>query len=238
MDRAVRPRGPGASGAGRLAADRAAARIDLAAVEGSLRRVQRDFARINERLRSHRDPMDDRVVDNLLAGYAFVDALVAEGVDVFAMGQLKHWLELNTLVLCGTSVARRAEYARHLAATERRFYDTPAAGIQDVVEWHARHRGESAWIRAAGVYVRILGKPQLFIEDNHRTGSLVMSYLLLRDGHPPFVLSVDNASAYFDPSTVLSDSRKGSAAMLLRSPWLRRRLAALLRVHADARYLR
>ena len=238
MERAVRPAGPGAGGTGRLAAERAAVRIDLAAVEASLRRVQREFARINERLRSRPDLLDDRVVDNLLAGYALVDALVADGVDLFAMGQLKHWLELNTLVLCGTSAARRGEYAGHLAATERRFYDTPAAGIQDVVEWHARHRGESAWSRAAGVYVRILGKPQLFIEGNHRTGSLVMSYLLLRDGHPPFVLSVDNAAAYFAPSSVLRDSRKGSAAMLLRSPWLRRRLAALLRANADLRYLR
>jgi hypothetical protein len=52
------------------------------------------------------------------------------------------------------------------------------------------------------------------------------------------VLSVDNAAAYFGPSSVLSDSRKGSAAMLLRSPWLRRRLAALLRANADPRYLR
>ena len=238
MARAVRPTGPGASGAGRPAGERIPARIDLGAVEGSLRRVQREFARINERLRSRRDPMDDRVVDNLLAGYALVDALAADRVDLFAMGQLRHWLELNTLVLCGTSAARRAEYASHLAATERRFYDTPAAGIQDVVEWHARHRGESAWSRAAGVYVRILGKPQLFIEGNHRTGSLVMSYLLLRAGHPPFVLSVDNAAAYFDPSSVLSDSRKGSAAMLVRSPWLRRRLATLLQAHANPRYLR
>ena len=42
----------------------------------------------------------------MLAGYAFVDTLVADGVDVFALGQLKHLLELNALVLCGASEAR------------------------------------------------------------------------------------------------------------------------------------
>ncbi len=64
-----------------------------------------------------------------------------------------------------------------------------------------------------------------------------MSYLLVRDGHPPFVLSVDNAPACFDPSSLLSDTRKGSPRMLLRSHWIRSRLAALLRAHAEPRYL-
>ncbi len=37
------------------------------------------FVGINQRLAAHRDPLDDRVVDNMLAGYAFVDTLVADG---------------------------------------------------------------------------------------------------------------------------------------------------------------
>ena len=61
----------------------------------------------------------------MLAGYAFVDALVAEGVDVLALGNSKHLLELNTLVLCGTDPARRELYARHIEATEHRFYEEP-----------------------------------------------------------------------------------------------------------------
>src|SRR5262249_55321038 len=147
-------------------------RLDLSAIEASLRGVQRHFDRINRRLPAPRDPLSDAVVRNMIAGYAAVDTLVNDGVDVFAMGQLQHLLELNALVLCGTSPTRRAEYAEHRAATERRFYEQREGGIGDLVEWEARHRRESVWMHAAGVYIRALSKPQLFIEGNHRTGAL------------------------------------------------------------------
>jgi hypothetical protein len=199
--------------------------------------VQREFASINAHLSSRRESMSDRVVENMLTGYALVDALLTAGVDVFAMGNHKHLLELNTIVLCGTDPARREQYTRHLEATERRFYEERAGGIQDVVEWYARHRHESAWKRAAGAYVRVLSKPQLFVEGNHRTGALLMSYILMGDGQPPFVLSPENAAAYFDPSTVIRNTEKKSAAMLLRSPGIKRRLARLLLDHADRRHL-
>jgi hypothetical protein len=174
----------------------------------------------------------------MLAGYAYVDELVAAGTDVFALGNLKHLLELNTLVLYGASTARRADHAGHLAANERRFYEERAAGVRDVVEWYARNAGESPWDRAAGVYVRMLSTPQLFIEGNHRTGALVMSYVLLRDGRPPFVLSAANAAAYFAPSTVIRHIHKNGPVALFRVPGIRRRLAAFLQAHADPRHVR
>jgi hypothetical protein len=92
-------------------------------VAAALRRVQRDFDAINARLRARREPMSDRVVENMVSGYATVDRLLAAGVDVFAMGSLHHVRELNTVVLCGTDPARREQYARHREATERRFYE-------------------------------------------------------------------------------------------------------------------
>jgi len=202
-----------------------------------LRRTQREFDAINARLGAQREPMSDRVVENVLGGYAFIDDLVAAGVDVFAMGNLKHLLELNTIVLCGTDRARREQYARHREATERRFYEEPDGGIQDLVEWYAAHRGDPVWHRAAGAFVRTLSKPQLFVEGNHRTATLVMSYILLVDGLPPFVLSPENAVAYFEPSTVLRDTDKKSAAALFRLPGLTRSLARLLAEHADRQYL-
>jgi hypothetical protein len=212
-------------------------RLDLAAIEASLREVQAQFAGLNQRLAAHRDPFDDRVVDNMLAGYAFVDTLVAAGADVFALGQLRHLLELNALVLCGSSEARRAAHAGHRVATERRFYDERNGGIQDIVEWHTGHADEPAPSRAAGVYVRMLSTPQLFIEGNHRTGVLVMSHVLVSAGLAPFVLSVGNARAYFEVSTALRHIHKNGPAALFRLPGLRRRLAALLRDHDDPKYL-
>ena len=97
-----------------------------------------------------------------------------------------------------------------------------------MVEWHAGHADEPAWSRAAGVYVRMLSTPQLFIEGNHRTGVLVMSQILMSAGRPPFVLSAANARAYFEASTALRNTHKNSPVALFRLPGIRRRLAALL----------
>ncbi|HSO41547.1 MAG TPA: hypothetical protein VLR47_01670, partial [Rhodospirillales bacterium] len=187
-----------------------AGRIDLAAVEASLRDLQAGFPWLNEGLESPRDRLDDEVILNLLAGYAYIDRAVAAGIDFIALGNLKHLLELNTIVLCGEEPSARRLNARHIAATERHFWDESRGGVRDIVEWHDRHRNETVWQRAAGVYIRILSEPQLYIEGNHRTGALVMSYLLVRDGKPPFVLTSETARGYFDPSTLITKTRKSS----------------------------
>ena len=209
-----------------------AARLDLPAIEVSLRRVQVAPAVTG----GARDPLDERVLDNLLAGYARVDELVAGSVDVLAMGRLKHLLDLNSLVLCGASQERRVAYARHLEATERRFYGEGADGVGEVVEWAAAHQDDPPRERAAGVYVMMLSRPQLFIEGNHRTGALVMSCLLARAGLPPFVLSPESAAAYFDVSTCIRDTAKTGAARF-RLGALQTRLAALLGEHIDPRHV-
>lgn len=184
-----------------------------------------------------RDPLDDRVIDNMIEGYAFVDSLVADGIDLFALGSSKHLLELNTLVLCGSNAARREAYARHIAASTARFYEERRGGVRDLVEWYARHAESPPWSRAAGAYVRILSRPQLYIEGNHRAGALLMSYILVRDDQPPFVLTPENARAYFDPSTLIRDTEKNGPVTLLRLSGVRKRLAALLREHGDPRHL-
>lgn len=211
--------------------------LNLPAIESSLRRVQREFESINRRLSWQRDPMSDMVVENLLAGYTFVDVLINWDIDVFSMGKHKYLLELNNIVLCGPDQTLRAEFAQHLKATENRFYEEPEGGIEDIVEWRARHLHESVWKLAAGIYVRALGKPQLFIEGNHRTGALLASYVLLRTGKPPFVLTVENAVAYFDPSTVIRNTRKIGPIALFRLPGINKRFARFLEEQADPGYL-
>jgi hypothetical protein len=211
--------------------------LDLGAIEASLRDLQMKFPRVNQLLESRRDSMDETMVANMVVGYAFVDSLIAQRIDPFAMGHLKALLEINALVLCGPDERRRALAKSHLAATERRFYEQDGGGIRDVVEWCELHRGECPWKRAAGVYVRILSEPELFIEGNHRSGALVMSYILASQGHPPFVLTAQNAKAYFDPSTLIMKTRKKSIAMLYRMPQIKRRLANFLKEEADPKYL-
>jgi len=212
-------------------------RLDLARIECSLEAVQRDFAAINRTLDAQRDPITDEVRENMMAGYCRVDAFLEEGVDLFELGNSGHLLELNTLVLCGTDVAKRKLYAQHISATEKRFYEKPGGGIGPLMEWLQKHRGDDVWHRAAGVYTQIISRPELYIEGNHRTGVLIASYLLAREGQPPFVLSGTNAKAYFAPSSLVKATRRDGIGMLVRLPRLRRRLAQLLKDTADAAYL-
>ncbi|RUQ29532.1 MAG: hypothetical protein EKK68_12325 [Candidatus Competibacteraceae bacterium] len=212
--------------------------LNLVAIASSLHQVQREFKTINPQLSGQREPMDDAVIENLLGGYRFVDALLDADIDVFSMGRHHYLLELNNIVLCGSDQNRRAEFAQHIAATERRFYGEPeGGGIGDIVEWRSNHLSESAWKLAAGIYVRALSRPQLFIEGNHRTGALIASYVLLRSGKPPFVLTVENALAYFDPSMVIRNTDKLGPIALLRLPGIRNRFARFLEEQADPRYL-
>ena len=216
---------------------RARDRLNLDAIESSLRAVQRVFPEINAHLQTVREPLSDEVITNLMAGYAFIDAAIADGLNLFALGNLKYLLELNRLVLCGTDSRKLKDYANHIDATEQHFYGHTEGSIGSIIEWHAGHKHRSPWRRAAGVYIRILSEPQLYIEGNHRCGALIMSYLLAREGKPPFVLTVDNAKAYLDPSMLIKATRKTSFALLFKLPHLAQSFAQFLKEQADYRYL-
>lgn len=144
---------------------------------------------------------------------------------------------LNVLVLCGVDKVKREDCAQHMKLAEKRFYERRAGGIGDLMDWLRLHKGDDVWKRAAGAYIHILSQPQLYIEGNHRTGALVMSYMLARKGRPPFVLSVENAKAFFDPSTLVKGTKKHSVSMLIRLPKLKKKFARLLKESAYTRFL-
>lgn len=212
-----------------------ARRLDLERIRDALLAVGESFPQIERRLGSRRDPLTPVVVENMVVGYALVERLVSGNIDIFAMGQHRHMLELNRLALCGAG--DECEYAGHVAATECRFYEERFAGVEDVVEWYRLHDQQSLWDRAAGVYIRAVSMPQLFIEGNQRTGALLMSYVLMRAGEPPFVLTVRNAADLFRQSAVIRAMRKNSFTELIRAPGLQRRLARFLRRESGAPFV-
>ena len=203
-------------------------RLDLAAIEGALREVQGRFVELSMQFTEPRDPFTDEVLQNVLQGYALIDEYVAQDVDLFHLQHLNLMLEINATVLCGKDPARRIEFTQHLEATEAHFFNNVEGGIKDLYNWYCAYRSESVWKRAAGVYVRVLSKPQLFIEGNHRSGSLIVSYLLMRAGLPPFVLTLDNAKGYFNPSSVIRNSAKHGVKSLYELPKIKKKYAAFL----------
>ena len=89
----------------------------------------------------------------------------------------------------------------------------------------------------AGVFTRVLSQPQLYLEGNHRTGTLLMGYLLAREGKPPFVFTVDNARHFFEPASLVKKRKKHGMDTLLRLPKMIKRLARLLGEQADDGFL-
>jgi len=178
--------------------------LDLDRIESSLHEVQHEFTALNERLLMRREPLTDQIINNLIAGYAYVDQLLQTDVEIFSEKGLDHILELNHIVLCGQNASVRLEFGSHLLETRRQF----AEGIDAIAAWYDRKRHKSAYRRAAGVYVLLVSQPQLFLEGNHRTGALTASYILGQEGLPPFVLTPQNAEAYFNPSTLIKYRHK------------------------------
>jgi hypothetical protein len=213
-------------------------RLNLKAIERSLREVQREFPKINEVLQSRRDSMTEEVFQNMMAGYAFVNWAVSDDTDLLDPRYVAGLLELNHIVLCGRDPNERREHRKHIQATTQRFYEQEEFNIESVVRWYRDHKHESPWKRAAGIYVRILSQPQLYIEGNHRTGALIMSYVLTRDGKAPFVLTVGNAKAYFDPSTLIKETQKSSTTLLMKLPRMKKRFAHFLESQENPYYLK
>jgi Fic family protein len=173
--------------------------IDIGYVKASLLDVQNNFDEINDALDMRRESMSDEIVANMIAGYEYVNAILKKDINLLERKGLHHFLELNNIILCGTRLERRKNYRQHILANTARFYDRHEFSISDLRRWAEKHRDDSPWKQAAGLYILQISWPQLFAEGNHRTGALLMSSILVRHGKPPFVLSVENAKGYFDP---------------------------------------
>ncbi len=180
-------------------------RLDLCEIDEALREVERDWPRIDlelQRLRiGRKDPFTSVLRSNMLSAYAYLDQLLAQGIAPFSPACFDHMLTLNDRVHYGTNTALMAEFVRAIESNTEKFN----AQIDPIANWYWRHAGQNdhPYKLAAETYVSIVGEPQLFIEGNHRTGSLIANWINLYAGYPPFVLTKNNAIDYFAPSAAI-----------------------------------
>jgi hypothetical protein len=180
-------------------------RLNLREIDRALRQVELNWPGIDAQLRSSgvgsKDPFTAMVRGNMLRAYAYLDELLADDTQPFSLEGFDHMLALNERVHYGDDGTLRTEFAGAIEATVHRFDDQ----IESIASWYWKHasRGEHPCKLAAETYVSILGQPQLFFEGNHRTGSLIASWVNLHAGYAPFVLSKQNAIEYFAPSAAI-----------------------------------
>jgi prophage maintenance system killer protein len=169
--------------------------FDIHKIKENYRLVIDDFDRINEIVSCKRDKFDSFIARNMLHGYHHINKRLAS-VPEGALLSWKEMLELNMLVHLGADADRRHDYYGFVKHTEERF----ETRFPMVMKWYDRHehQDDDPYKIAAGLYVRILAQPQLFIEGNHRTGSLVANYYLMLKGENPFVMTPDNAVEFLN----------------------------------------
>jgi hypothetical protein len=212
-------------------------RLRLGRIGDELRDVQRHFPAINAVLNCRRDDFTDMVRQNMLSAYEFLDAAVDQNLDLFSDEGLEALLQLNHLVLLGKGYDPRA-FGRHIAVTRHQFFDNFRRYVKPIRRWYRKHQTENPYKVAAQVYLGVLSQPQLYQEGNHRTGSLIASGILLQNGCPPFVLTRQNAVAYFNPSSEIKFTDKRTINGKLRLPKYQRDFRDFLQQNVNEAYVR
>ncbi|MGD0646248.1 MAG: hypothetical protein ABSA75_15255 [Candidatus Bathyarchaeia archaeon] len=172
-------------------------------VEQSLIRVEKNWKKIDDELDLRKigrkdTPFNADIRAKMMNAYELLDNLLRNGIEPFSKESLEEICELNNLVHYGLDSRLRQEYVKAIVANSKKYYKN----IDPIINWYENHmKKEPHPLKvAAEVYVAILGHPQLFIEGNHRTGSIISSWINMYYGYPPFVLSLKNAIPYFGPS--------------------------------------
>jgi hypothetical protein len=174
--------------------------FDLTSIEAALRGFQQDFHAINARLSLKREELTDEMIGNILCAYRYLNELTAKAVDLFSLAGLHSMLELNHRVLCGEESRKRYEYHGHILETRHKFNRR----IRPIRRWILKNSDRlDPYQIGAGFYCRMLCQPQLFVEGNHRTGNIVLNYILLKQRHELFVVTRETAFEYLELSAAI-----------------------------------
>ncbi len=179
-------------------------RPDLQKIEKSYQDVLLHWTHIDNQLDllkiGRKDtPFDQKLMENMLSAWEYIDYFIRKKkYDLLSREGGPDMLEINHRVHYGLDFAQREEYRKALDATTEKF----SRYIVPIRKYYKKKSAGRASVNkiAAELYIAVLGQPQLFIEGNHRSGSIIASWVNLAGNKPPFVLSVDNALAFFKPA--------------------------------------
>lgn len=209
--------------------------FNIMAVRDALKAFQNAFPRINDTLAMKREDVSDAMVQQIMEAYIFLNDLLEKDMNLFTPAGLHSLLEMNHIVLCGSDPNQRMNYYHHITETRTRFLSR----IKPIRAWMEKSKNRHDPHKlAAGFYLRVLSQPQLFIEGNHRTGNILVNYLLVSRGAPPYVLTPETAAEYLNISGDIKFTDKDSSIeSTFKVPGQKKRFTALLREHADERFL-
>jgi len=189
-------------------------RPHLKNIEESYLRVLKNWQEIDDELDRQKigrkdTPFDRKLMENMLLAWEYVDDFIKKGeYRLFSNKGGHDLLEINNRVHYGLDEQLRLEYTKAIDATTRKF----SQNIVPMRKYYRKHMKQrtSVYKIAAEIYIAILGVPQLYIEGNHRSGSIAASCINLENNKPPFILTVDNALSFFRPAQEIKKFNKRS----------------------------
>lgn len=204
-------------------------------IRKTLTDVCRRFDSINEQLETGREKMTMLMVEQMLEAYGYLNGLLEKKMDLFSPAGMYSMLELNHIVLCGTDVKKRFEYHRHILETRNRFQEC----AREIRSWYKKKgRDLDTYSKVTEFYAIALSQPQMFVEGNHRTENIIINYLLITEGKPPFVLDPQNAVKYLNLSARIKFSDRRNMILQMTSfPKNRKGLADVLEEYGNTGYL-
>lgn len=187
---------------------------NLKEIENSYAQVLASWKNIDDQLErlnvGRKDtPFDQRLMDNLLSAWDYIDYFIRKKeYSLLSDRGGPDMLEINHRIHYGLDYILREEYQKAIAATTEKF----SSQIIPIRQYYKKNKKKntSTDIIASEIYVSILGQPQLYIEGNHRSGAIVASWINLAHKRPPFVLTVENALAFFRPAQEIKKFNKRS----------------------------
>lgn len=210
-------------------------RFNLTTIEVSLNYFLQEFSRINDTLAMRREEFTPIMVSNILEAYSFLNTLLDQRMDLFTPAGLHNLLEMNHLVLCGSNQETRGQYYQHLTETRKSFLKK----IKPIKEWVLEKKSSSDPFKlASGFYSRMLSQPQLFLEGNHRTGNILLNYLLISKGSAPYIANPTDAKLYLDISgDIKFTNKENTLDNTIKMPGHRKRFQEFLKNSIKTEYL-
>ena len=183
-------------------------------------------------------PFDRPLMDKMLSGWEYLDFIIKKRKHgLFSAHGGPDMLEINHRIHYGSDNALRKEYKKAMEATTEKF-SRQVIPIRDYYKKKTA-KNEDPYHIAAEVFVSIVGMPQLFIECNHRSGSIIASWINLANGKPPFVLTRENAVSFFAPAQAIkSFNKKNLWRSMTELPKYKHEFKVFWKAHCDKRFAR
>jgi hypothetical protein len=189
-------------------------RPDLKRIEESYSSVLKDWKKLDDELDLQKigrkdTPFDQTVMENMLIAWEYMDYFIRKkDYDLLSTRGGPDMLEINHRIHYGLNKTLREEYQKAIDATTEKF----SSKVGPIRNFYRKNKSSHTSTNkvAAEIYIAILGIPQLYFEGNHRSGSIVASWVNLVNKKPPFVLTVDNAMAFFKPAQEIKKFNKNS----------------------------